>query len=192
MHLSSLVSRLCTLTLLASGLTLAAGASEFSVDQDHSAAIFQAGHFGVSHVYGRFPEIGGTLTIESDASKDAFEIHVTAASLTTHQDKRDQHLRGPDFFDVKQFPTLSFKSTSVAQVDDKTLEVTGNLTIHGVTKTVTVKVVKVGEGKVMESYRVGYETSFVIKRSEFGMTAVPAAVVGEDVTIIVAVEGIKK
>ena len=192
MSLSTTIARLLALQLLAGGLSSGLSASEFVVDQDHSAAIFEAGHFGVSHVYGRFPEIAGSLKIESDAAKDAFEITVTAATLTTHQEKRDQHLKGPDFFDDKQFPTLSFRSTAVTAIDDKTLEVSGNLTIHGVTKAVSVKVVKVGEGKVMDSYRVGYETKFEIKRSDFGITTVPNAVVGDEVTIIVAVEGIKK
>jgi polyisoprenoid-binding protein YceI len=192
MSISRTVARLGAVTLIAGGLSAGASASDFTVDVDHSAAIFAAGHFGVSHVYGRFLDIGGTLSIQPDASKDVFDIQVAAASLTTHQDKRDQHLKGPDFFDVKQFATMTFKSTSVTPVDDKTLTVSGNLTIHGVTKPVTVKVVKVGEGKVMESYRIGFETSFVIKRSEFGMTAVPATIVGEDVTITVAVEAIKQ
>jgi polyisoprenoid-binding protein YceI len=185
------ISRLLSTALVAGGLSATLAAADYTVDPDHAAAIFVAGHFGVSHVYGQFTEVKGAFAIDSDAAKDSFDIVVTASTLFTHNEKRDQHLKGPDFFDINQFPTLAFKSTAVAAVDDKTLSVSGNLTIHGVTKPVTVKVAKVGEGEVFKSQRIGYETTFVIKRGDFGMTALPGGV-GEEVTIIVAVEGIKK
>jgi polyisoprenoid-binding protein YceI len=185
------LTRLTSAALVAGGLSASLAAADYSVDPDHAAALFVAGHFGVSHIYGQFTEVKGTFAIGSDAAKDSFNITVTASTLFTHNEKRDQHLKGPDFFDINQFPTLSFKSTAVAGTDDKTLSVTGDLTIHGVTKPVTVKVTKVGEGEVFKSQRVGYESTFVIKRSDYGITALPGAV-GEDVTIIIAVEGIKK
>jgi polyisoprenoid-binding protein YceI len=185
------LSRLLSAAILAGGLSAPLAAADYAVDPDHAAALFVAGHFGVSHVYGMFTEVKGTFAIESDAAKDAFDITVTASTLFTHQEKRDQHLKGPDFFDVTQFPTLTFKSTAVAKVDEKVLSVSGNLTIHGVTKPITVMVAKTGEGEVFKSQRIGYESTFEIKRGDFGMTALPGGV-GEDVKIIIAVEGIKK
>ncbi len=184
------ITRLFSTALVASALSASLSAADYTVDPDHAAAIFVAGHFGVSHVYGQFTEVKGTFAIDSDATKDAFDIKVTASTLFTHNEKRDQHLKGPDFFDVNQFPLLTFKSTAVAG-DDKVLTVNGDLTIHGVTKPVTVKVNKIGEGEVFKSQRIGYESTFVIKRGDFGMTALPGGV-GEEVTIIIAIEGIKK
>jgi polyisoprenoid-binding protein YceI len=185
------LSRLFSAALVAGGLSASLAAADYTVDPDHAAAIFVAGHFGVSHIYGQFTEVKGTFSTGGDAAKDSFDIAVTGSTLFTHNEKRDQHLKGPDFFDVNQFPVLTFKSTAVAPVDDKTLSVTGNLTIHGVSKPITVKVTKVGEGEVFKSQRIGYESTFVIKRGDFGMTALPGGV-GEEVTIIIAVEGIKK
>jgi polyisoprenoid-binding protein YceI len=192
---SRLITSLSTATLLMLGVQASAATASYAIDPDHSDAIFRALHFNVGHVYGRFTDLGGVLTIDDAApAKDSFEVTVAAESVLTSQEKRDKHIKGPDFFDVKQFPNLIFKSNAVVAVDAKTLEVTGDLTIHGVTKTVTVKVVKVGEGVVFGATRVGYETQFEIKRSDYGMnmTAVPAAVVADEVTIILAVEAIKK
>lgn len=178
---------------LALGLGAAASAADFKIDPDHSTAIFAAGHLGISHLYGRFDDVSGTIGYDAaDPAKGAIEVVIQAASIDTHQEKRDQHLKSPDFFDVKQFPTLGFKSTSFKALDDKTLEVAGNLTIHGVTKPVTVKVAKIGEGKdPWGGVRVGFATEFDIKRSDFGMTNLPDAV-KDEVHVIIAIEGIRK
>jgi polyisoprenoid-binding protein YceI len=192
---SRLLASLSTATLLMLGIQAHAATASYEIDPDHSDALFRTLHFNVGHVYGRFTDVSGLLSIDDAApAKDSFTVSVAADSVLTSQEKRDKHIKGPDFFDVKQFPTLTFTSRTVTAVDAKTLEVTGDLTIHGVTKTVTAKVVKVGEGVVFGATRVGYETQFEIKRSEYGMnmTAVPAAVVADDVTIILAVEAVKK
>jgi polyisoprenoid-binding protein YceI len=192
---SRTIAGLSTAVLLMIGAQAFSATASYAIDPDHSDALFRTLHFNVGHVYGRFTDVSGVLTIDDAApGTDSFAVTVAAESVLTSQEKRDKHIKGPDFFDVKQFPTLSFTSSAVAAIDATTLEVTGALTIHGVTRTVTAKVVKVGEGQVFGATRVGYETQFAIRRSEFGMnmTAVPAAVVADEVTIILAVEAVRK
>jgi polyisoprenoid-binding protein YceI len=193
MFSSSPARLLASSALLAFGLGGVAVADEYKIDPDHSNALFKAGHLGFSYVYGTFADTNGTMSVDfTDATKDTFDVTITTASLSTHQEKRDQHLRSPDFFDASQFPHLTFKSTSVKAATGKNLEVTGDLTIHGITKSVTVLVDEVGDGKdPWGGYRLGYETHFDIKRSDFGMTTVPTTVVPDVIGIIVAVEGIR-
>ena len=101
-------------------------------------------------------------------------------------------MKSPDFFNAKQFPTISFKSTSVKKDGDTVLNVTGDLTLHGVTKSITVPLTVVGSGKGMAGEtRTGFEGTVEFKRSDFGMTGL-APVVGDDVRLIVSIEGITK
>lgn len=166
----------------------AAFATDWNIDNSHAAAVFQVSHLGISNTHGRFNKISGKITT---GEKFAVNVEIDAASVDTNDAKRDEHLRGPDFFDVKQFPTLSFVSTAVTKTGDKTYDVTGDLTIHGVKKPITVKVVQVGEGKdPWGGTRIGFDTTFTIKRADFGMNYGPGAV-GEDVTITLALEAIQ-
>ncbi len=177
--------------LLAAG---AAGAADtYDVDGDHSAAIFKINHMGVSNVYGRFDAVAGAIGWDAaDPTKSTFSYTIKADSIDTNAPKRDQHLKSGDFFDAKQFPELTFKSTAIKKVDDKTFDVTGDLSIHGETKPVTVKVVNTGAGKGMAGEsRIGFETTFTIKRSDYGMgKMVPA--IGDEVQITVSSEAVKK
>ncbi|MCB9546388.1 MAG: YceI family protein [Myxococcales bacterium] len=167
----------------------AAFAADWKIDGAHAAAVFQVNHLGVSTTHGRFNRIEGTIT-----TGDAFKVSVDidAESIDTANEKRDQHLRGPDFFDTKQFPKLTFKSTAATKASDTTWDVTGDLTIHGVTKSITIKVTKVGEGKdPWGGTRIGFDTEFVIKRADFGMNFMPGGI-GEDIKIAVSLEGIQQ
>lgn len=179
-----------------SGLSSTAFAADtYEVDGVHSAAIFKVRHAGVAYTYGRFDKFLPTSVVVWDAANPAassFVIAIDPESVDTDNEKRDQHLRNPDFFDTKQFPVFGFTSTAVKKIDDTTYEVAGNLTIHGVTKPLTVKALKTGEGKdPWGGYRIGFETSFSIKRSDFGMTKVTESV-GDDVAITFAIEAKKK
>jgi polyisoprenoid-binding protein YceI len=122
-----------------------------------------------------------------------FQVVIDAASLDTKSEKRDEHLRGPDFFDVKQFPKIVFKSTSVARgKDEKSLRVTGDLTLHGETKEVVMTLTKTGEGKgPYGDERIGFSGRIVVKRSEFGMTTMVPQI-GDDVNVLISMEGIKQ
>ena len=113
-------------------------------------------------------------------------------SIDTHNAKRDQHLKSPDFFNAKQFPAITFKSKQVKKSSKDTYEVTGDLTIHGVTRPVTVKVTNTGSGKdPMGANRIGFETIFTIKRSDFGMKFMLGPV-SDEIRLIVSIEGIRQ
>jgi polyisoprenoid-binding protein YceI len=165
----------------------------YKVDSDHSGVSFTIRHF-VSNVPGRFKDFDGAIKYDAQnpaASSVSFTIQ--AASIDTDNGDRDNHLKGPDFFDVAKFPTLTFSSTSVKAVDADTLEVTGELTIKGVTKKVTVPVELLGSVKTPRGEKAGFETSFKLDRKEYGITWNRAldtggAILGDDVKINISIE----
>jgi polyisoprenoid-binding protein YceI len=154
--------------------------------------MFKIKHLGVSYAFGRFDDF--TVALESDAKGDLSSVawDVKTDSVDTGQAKRDQHLKSPDFFNAGQFDTISFKSTAVKALDKDTMDVTGDLTLHGVTKSITAKVTKVGSGKGMRGEELaGYESTFTLKRSDYGMAGMVGPV-GDEVTITVATEAAKQ
>jgi polyisoprenoid-binding protein YceI len=165
----------------------------YTIDPVHSVILFRIKHADVGYVYGRFNDFGGTLQVdEQNHAGSSVKFEAKASSVDTANQKRDDHLRSPDFFNVAQFPTISFQSTAVKKVDDKTLEVAGNLTIHGVTKPVTLRMERTGVGEFPKgTVRIGFEGSVVIRRSDFGMTTMPD-VVGDEVRLTLAVEATKQ
>ena len=178
---------------LISAFVLSANAADtFKVDSVHSFVLFSVQHLGIANTYGRFNDITGTVVFDEDnPSKSSVELSVPIESLDTHNSIRERSLKSPAFFDAKQFPTMTFKSTKVEGSGD-TLKVSGDLTIHGVSKPMTVDFKKGGEGKgVFGEMRGGGETRFTIKRSDFGMNFQQGAV-GDEVTIVLSLEGIKK
>lgn len=183
-------------SLTVTGLAFATNANNaepenYKIDNAHSSVLFRIKHLGVSYCYGRFNEIDGKLTIAGD-DKNALEITIKADSVDSNDKKRDDHLRGPDFFNVKQFPVISFKSTEFKKSGTDQFKVTGDLTMHGVTKSVTATLDHTGAGKdPWGGQRTGLEGTFEVKRSEFGISYMPGGL-GEDVRIIVALEAIKQ
>jgi polyisoprenoid-binding protein YceI len=167
-------------------------ADTFKIDPVHSSVIFSVKHNGVTDFYGDFKEVTGTVTFDSaDSSKSIVEVSISAESVDTRNEKRDQHLKSPDFFNSKQFPTLTFKSTKVEGTGD-VYKVTGDLTIHGVTKPVTVDFKRGADGKGGKGeVRGGGETRFTIKRSDYGMAFMQGPV-GDDVNIVLSLEGVKQ
>ena len=174
-------------------LTVSAGASpaaDYVVDPVHSSVHFSARHFGVSNVYGRFNDFEAKLTYdEANPGGGAFELEVQTASVDTGNERRDEHLRSPDFFNAKQFPVLTFKSTGIEKTGDGKFQVTGDLPILGKTKAVTAEVELIGTGKHPRSNAplVGFETELTIKRSDFGMEFMLGPI-GNEVGVRVAVE----
>jgi polyisoprenoid-binding protein YceI len=178
---------------LISAFVLSANAADtFKVDPVHSFVLFSVQHLGIANTYGRFNDISGTVVFDkNNPSKSSVELSVPVESLDTHNSIRDRSVKSPDFFDAKQFPTMTFKSTKVEGTGN-TLKVSGDLTIHGVTKPMTVDFKKGGEGKgVFGEMRGGGETHFTIRRSDFGMNFEQGAV-GDEVNITLSLEGIKK
>jgi polyisoprenoid-binding protein YceI len=187
------VKPLTLVVALISAFVLSANAADtFKVDAVHSFVLFSVQHLGIANTYGRFNDISGTVVFDKDNPfNSSVELSVKVETLDTHNSIRDRSLKSPDFFDAKQFPTMNFKSTKVEGSGDA-LKVSGDLTIHGVTKPLTVDFKKGGEGKgVFGEMRGGGETRFTIKRSDFGMNFQQGAV-GDEVNITLSLEGIKK
>jgi polyisoprenoid-binding protein YceI len=164
-----------------------ASAQTLQIDPVHSSMLFKVRHMDAGHVYSRFNNPTGTVTLGDNPS---FNVQVNTTDVDTNNNKRDDHLRSPDFFNVKEFPTMSFKSTEVKATDDG-FDVTGELTIMGQTKTINVKIARVGQitdqqGKT----RAGFETSFKLNRTEFGMK--PGMGVGDEVEVIFAFEAVSQ
>jgi polyisoprenoid-binding protein YceI len=183
----------CTIAVASMLAVSNARAAPYQIDGTHSMAIFQASHLGISHTYGRFNDISGSF--EWDASSPAaarLSVTIRADSIDTNHEKRDQHLRNPDFFNAAQFPVIKFVSSSVTPQPDGTHAVTGILTLHGVSKEITVGLNVVGEGSdPWGGYRAGLHTTFTIDRTDFGMDYM-AEGAPTDVGLTISLEGIRQ
>lgn len=175
-------------------------ASDWDVDASHSRVGFGVRHMMVSTVHGSFTKFTGTVALDdADIAKSKVHIEIDAASVTTENEKRDEHLRSPDFFDTAKFPKLVFDSTRIEKVAADKLNVFGNLTIKGVTKPVTLAVTGL-TGEVKDPWggtRRGATATTKINRKDFGLTWSKAletggAVVGDDVNIELEIELAKK
>jgi polyisoprenoid-binding protein YceI len=164
----------------------------YEIDNTHSFIIFAVKHFDIGYAYGRFNQCSGEFTLDDTTpANNSFSLKIDAKSVDTNSADRDKHLRGPDFFDVEQFPEITFTSTAVEKTEDG-LKVTGNMTLHGQTKEMTMPLTLVGRGKnPFGKTCAGFLTKFRLKRSEFGMDAMLPGV-GDDIAITFAFEGIKK
>jgi polyisoprenoid-binding protein YceI len=173
-------------------------ATTWNFDLSHSSVNFHVRHLMVSKVHGRFAKWGGTLVIDNaDITKSRVEVSIETASVDTKEEKRDAHLRSPDFFDSEKYPTMSFVSTNVERKSDDELEVIGNLTIAGTTKP--VKLLVESSGTVKDPWggtRAGFSAKTTINRKDFGLhwnAALEAGgvLVGEKVEITLEIEAIE-
>ena len=173
------------------GITQPMEASLYEIDTAHSMILFRAKHNNVTYNYGRFNEFTGQIMFLPTAIPESMvEFEVKAASVDTGNEKRDQHLRSSDFFSAKQFPVITFKSTKVIEKEgeEDMLEVTGDLELHGVKKSITVDVEITGRAKGREGESlIGFESIFTIKRSEFGMTY-GIGPISDEIRLIVSIE----
>jgi polyisoprenoid-binding protein YceI len=168
-------------------------ADTYKVDPVHSMTVFRIGHANLGYVWGRINDPAGSFTLDADVTKSTFNVELQVANIDTHNEKRDAHLKTPDFFNARQYPTITFKSTAVKQgADANHLEVTGDLTMHGVTKSVTIPVELAGKGQFPPGMeRAGLEATFTVRRTEFDMKNLVGPV-SDEVRIIVALEGVKQ
>lgn len=180
------------------GPSLTARADDiYKIDPVHSSISFKVRHF-FSYVNGSFKKFEGTLNVDHDhPEKSSVTATIDAASIETQNEKRDQDLRSADFFEVAKYPTITFKSKSVKQTGADSGDIVGDLTMHGVTKEITLHVKFLGKGKGMgDSTISGWQiTPEPIKRSDYGLNWSKAvegtAVVGEDVTVSIDIEADK-
>ena len=197
-------SRLTLLTLsvalLAAPLAALAVPESYPLDPTHTYPSFHVEHWGLSQMHGRFDKTSGKFSFDRAAKTGSTELSIDTASLTTgdsvkgnRPQSRDDHLKGADFFNVKEFPTMSFKSTKVSFTGDLPSAVDGNLTLLGVTKPVSLKFesFKCGQNPFTKKDRCGGNAVGSFKRSDFGMKyAVPA--VGDLITLNIEFEGDKE
>ena len=186
---------------LAIALPLAAIAApeSYTIDPNHTYAYFEIEHLGVSHQRGRFDRTSGKFTLDHAAKSGSVELNIETASVSTgdnvkgnRQRTLDDHLKTADFFNVAEFPRMTFKSTGVKFAGDNPAEIAGNLTLLGVTKPVTLKVERwvCKDNPMSKKPMCGGNASASLKRTDFGMKyAVP--VIGDEVRLWISVEGYK-
>lgn len=196
------LARAISAAALAAALSLpgAAATSTWQIDPNHSAAQFAVRHLTISTVRGAFTKVTGTVQLDSqDISKSSVEVTIDASSVDTRVADRDKDLRSDHFFDVAKYPTITFKSTKVEQVEPGKLKVTGDLTIHGVTKPVVLDV----EGPTAPvkdpwgNQRAAVNATTKINRQDFGVKWNATmdgggVVVGDDVAITIDAELLQK
>ena len=165
----------------------------WKIDPAHSAAQFSVRHLGISTVRGEFKKVSGSANYDpSDPAKTSIEAAIDATTIDTRVDKRDNDLRGPEFFDVQKYPTITFKSKRTEAEGTGKLKITGDLTIHGVTREVVLDVdgptppIKDPKG----NSHMGASATTKINRKDFGVSGAPT-VAGEEVSITIDVELIK-
>ncbi|HLX86092.1 MAG TPA: YceI family protein [Terriglobales bacterium] len=173
--------------------------TNWNIDPVHSSAQFKVKHMMISNVKGEFTAVTGALTLdEKDITKSRIEASIDATTINTREAQRDAHLKSADFLDVEKFPTLSFKSTRVTKTGDGELSITGDLSIHGVTRSVVFEVegVSAPTKDPWGNTRIGLSASTRISRKDFGLTWNAALetggiLVGEEVTITLDVQFVK-
>ena len=165
--------------------------SEWQIDPAHTTVAFTVRHMGISNVHGRFTKLsGGAVVNDTDPGKDSVNATIDATSIDTGVEMRDNDLKSANYFDVAQFPTITFKSKSVSKNGDGKLKLVGDLTIHGVTKEVTLDVDgPSAPAKMGPNLKRGLSATTTVNRKDFGVGAkTPSAMVGEDIKIELDVE----
>jgi polyisoprenoid-binding protein YceI len=190
--------RIAVLFLAAVAAAPLFAADTYTIDKNHSDVSFRVRHF-VSKVRGGFTDFEGTIQIDQskpEASSVAFTIK--AASVNTNNEDRDKHLNSPDFFDTAKFPEISFKSTKIAPAGKDKYNVTGNFTMHGVTKEITLPVEFTGTAKDGRGgERAGFELATTVNRKDYGVNFNKALdngsmMLSDDVAVTISLETVKK
>jgi len=180
-----------------SGNAQAGTAATYAIDSVHSTALFRVQHLGAGQFWGRFNDIEGTFAYaESGDAMPSFDVTIKTESVDTNNGKLDNHLRTPDFFNAKEYPEMTFTSSRVQKAQGDLYKVTGDLTIRGVTKTITADIEWTGAsdfGPQAGGARCGFEASFTIDRGLFNVSyGLDNGALGREVKVIVALEGVKQ
>jgi len=174
--------------------SLTASAADYKIDKEgqHAFVQFRIKHLGYSWLYGTFKDFDGSFSFDaSNPSADKVDVTINTNSVDTNHAERDKHIRGPEFLNVAKHPTATFKSTSVKKDGDK-LAVTGDLTLNGVTKPVTLEAKMMGEGNdPWGGYRAGFEAEGEIALKDFNITQ-DLGPASQNVELIISVEGVRQ
>ena len=167
-------------------------ADDYDYDLAHSSVSFKARHLGISWIHGRFNEVSGKFALDrTDPSKSTFALTIKTASVDTANKARDAHLRQPDYFDTKQYPTIEFRSTSTKAIKGG-YQVTGDFTMHGTTKKITLVLMGGKEHDFKKVKRVAFSTELSVKRSDYGFDKNAIGPIGDQALIIIDCEGVRK
>lgn len=185
--------------LLVAGLSLAslstaqAAPEKYVIDNSHTYPYFEITHLGWSTTRGLFSKTSGTVTVDFAAKTGSADILIDANSLDTSFAKRDRHVRSEDFLDVEKYPSITFKSDKFDFEGDKVAKVHGQLTLHGVTKpvTLTMSQFKCGEHPMAKQHYCAGDAAATLKRSDFGMTGYQGAV-GDEVKLFISIEAARE
>jgi polyisoprenoid-binding protein YceI len=194
------MKRFISITLLFASISVFAAdgaqppaVEKYDIDASHSEVIFGWNHFGFSNPTARFDKIEGSVLLDkADLTRSSISVTLPLEGLDTRIAKLDEELRGPDFLDASKYPTITFRSSKVEKTGANGLRITGNLTVHGITKPVTLdaKVNKIGLFEipgVIKAQAAGFDATTVIKRSDFGVTKyVPA--VSDEITVRITLD----
>ena len=197
--MKSLVASSLFVALLATQtISSSAYAADYKIDPGHSQVGFKVRHLAISNVAGNFADFSGTFTYDpKNVSASKVQAKIAVKSVNTSEADRDKHLRGEDFFATDKFPEMTFVSKEVVPGKDGAFTLKGDLTLHGVTKSVTLDVEFSGAAKdPWGNERVAFAATTKLKRSEFGLTwnkvlETGGLVVGDDVTVMLEIEGTK-
>lgn len=188
------------ITIIALGIPALSQAATWKIDPEHSHVGFQVQHLMIANVYGAFTTFNGVVTLDdNDITKSTVTVTIDTNSINTNVAKRDEHLRSADFFNVAQYPTMTFVSQKIIKGDKDTLQIIGNLTLHGVTRQVVLNA-RVPEKTSKDPWgnlRRGATASATINRKDFGLLwnavlETGGVAVGNDITITLDVELIKQ
>ena len=179
------MKKLIIATLLLVSAQFVGVAQKYSIDKAHSKLGFSVVHLMISDVEGSFKISEASLTASKDDFSDAaFTLTADVNSVFTDQERRDAHLKSADFFDAAKFPTISFKSKSFNKVGDRKYKLVGDLTMHGVTKQVSLDATLNGTTTNRQGKKVaGFKVTGSLNRTAFGVGSMPAAMVGEEIEI---------
>ena len=170
----------------------ASAADEYDYDLVHSSVSFKARHLDISWIHGRFNEVSGKFLLDrEEPARSTFALTINVDSVDTANAARDEHLRQPDYFDTKQFPTIEFKSTSTKVIDGG-YEVTGDFTMHGITKQITLVLMGGKEHNFKGTRRVAFSTELALKRSDYGFDKRAIGPIGDKALIMIDCEGVRK
>lgn len=189
------MKKLSVLGLLLAGITTQPLlAADYVIDGTgagmHTAVNFRASHMGISSLWGRFNDISGTFSYDAgNIGASSITVRIDPASIDTNHEARDEHLRSADFLDVKKFPEASFTSTSIHDLGNGKMHVTGNFTLRGVSREISFEAVRSGEGETpFGDYRVGFDAEASFNAADFGMNLGPDSTL----TLILAIEGVRQ
>lgn len=171
-------------------------ADTYEIDPTHAWVGFKTNHAGWSNAHGTFKAVAGTISFDKDdVTKSTIELTIEANSIDTNFEKRDTHLKSPDFLNAEEFPQITFKSTAIEKTGDKTAKVTGDLTLVGTTKPVTLDVTWNAESALpwdANTIKTGFSATGAFSGPDFGITKMADFGLGPDFALDIDVEAIKK